>query len=98
MTIVVTLIVTLAPSETHSGAPTAVAVLLVASGGLIFGFALAWLFLVVLEAGNLLVILLDAEPWFAIALKAVVLALLLSRSTRRHLRWPRWRRLAADSR
>jgi hypothetical protein len=95
--IVVTLIITLAPSETHPGAPSAVAILLVASAGLIFGFGPAWLFLVVVEAGNLLVAVLESQPLSAMLLKAVMLALLLSRSTRRHLWWShrhrRWPRL-----
>jgi hypothetical protein len=95
--IVVALIVGLAPGETHPGAPLAVLILLVASAGLLFGLGIAWLFLVVVEAGNLLVMVVGRQPWWALAVKAVMLALLVAPSTRRHLRWPRRRDIAVDS-
>jgi hypothetical protein len=94
--IVVTLIAMLALSETHPGAPFAVLILLVACAGLILGFWLAWLFLVVIEAGNLLIAVFDGRSWSLVLLKALMVALLLSGSTRRHLWWPRRQRVAPD--
>jgi membrane protein implicated in regulation of membrane protease activity len=89
---VVILMVTLAPRDTHPGALTAAAILLIASAGLAAGIWFAWLFLVVIEVGNLLVILAEGQPWWwswVALVKLVMLALLLSRPTRRHLRRPR---------
>jgi hypothetical protein len=86
---IVILIVTLAPRDSHPGARIAAAILLIATAGLAAGIWFAWLFLVVIEAGNVLVILVEGQPWWVVVVKLVMLALLLSRPTRRHVRWPR---------
>jgi hypothetical protein len=87
--IVLTLIITLAPAETHPGAPSAVAILLVTSAGLVLGFGPAWLFLVAVELGNLAVAIDESQPLNVVVMHTVLIALLLARSTRRHLWWRR---------
>lgn len=87
--IVLTLIIVLAPSETHPGAPSAVVILLVTSAGLVLGFGPAWLFLVAVELANLSVAIYESQPLNVVVMHTVLIALLLARSTRRHLWWRR---------
>jgi hypothetical protein len=60
--------------------------LIVASFGLWRGVWFAWLILTVFEAGNLLVVLVDRPVWWAVLLKTIMVALLISAPTRLHAR------------
>jgi flagellar biosynthesis protein FliR len=63
-------------------------VLVFASVGLYHGFWLAWLFLALVAAGDMLHIALDLQPWWIIGIltNGTMLALLVSRPTRKHAR------------
>ena len=67
-------------------------ILLAASIGLLLGFWLAWIFLVALHLGNLILVTTQWPAWALgiLALNASMVALLLSRPTRHHPRWPRF--------
>lgn len=71
------------------------AVLVIATTGLLARLWLAWLFLVFVAAGDIVVALGDGPDWWAVILNGVMLALLLLPSTRRYAgrgRPPSWRR------
>jgi hypothetical protein len=89
---VVVLIVTILPPEEHPGAVTGALILLGASVGLLMRIWLAWAFLAVVEMGNLIIVIVQSPSPWAVALKAVMVALLLAGPTRRYLPWPRFAR------
>jgi membrane-bound ClpP family serine protease len=91
------LIVTLLPSEDDPGALPGALLLLALSLGLILGSWVAWLVLIALEIGNLIVMVAEftSSWWWAVPLKALMVVLLGCATTRRHVRPPRvFRRLS----
>jgi hypothetical protein len=95
---VVVLIVTTLPPDEHPGAVLGAFVLLGASVGLLLRLWLAWAFLIVVEIGNLIIVIVQWPSSWAVALKAVMVMLLLAGPTRRYLSWPTFaRRFAPDA-
>jgi hypothetical protein len=64
--------------------------LLLASYGLLRGAWIAWLFLTVVAAGDVVVTAAAGPAWLSLALNLALLVLLLAPSTRRHVVWPRF--------
>ena len=93
--IVLALVIALVDPDREPRSVPAAVLLLGAVMGLLVGLWPAWLFLTLIEVGNLLMLVGERPDWLSwkwMLLKAAMVALLIIPATRGHVAWPRFLR------